>query len=380
MPTPEQAAQIRSLHAEATACRAAGDRAGALQCLKLVSQLSKGELVEPKKKEGGEGGAVGGEKGDEGGVDEAAPSPAPSDSNAGVVSGVKEGGVADADKSTTTAQAQDPPPQESADPEAEQTADAADATDATDDEQRDTWYSYETDEGNKYFYNRRSRQSVWEEPEGMIVQGKDEEEEEEGEKEGEEVRAGAGAGRRKSASPDNIVASIRRRSSAKLELPPAVAPMQALPATEEEAAPPPAPPGGSGEGKWVRCRGVTFGDGTGEDNARQEFFRNSSTGETMWEQPEGWEEAEEEEEEEEGASWEKGEGWMEELENLTPLLSGESPLPALRRLCDLSQSEGTEEEWKEGIGGSDMRLAKILFGIVARGHDPRGKDYSATFG
>ena len=136
-------------------------------------------------------------------------------------------------------------------------------------------------------------------------------------------------------------------------------------------------------GTWERCRGVTFGDGTGADNDAQVFYRNSATGATSWDKPEGYEEDLAELREEAAAeTWERAEDFKVEVGNLTPCLSSSNPLPALQRLCELSQSAGTEEQWIELIAGADesFHLPQLLFNIIAHGHDPAGVDYLPAFG
>ena len=134
---------------------------------------------------------------------------------------------------------------------------------------------------------------------------------------------------------------------------------------------------------WSRHRAATFGDGTGADNDLQVYYKNDGTGETSWATPEEF--ATEEEclrKEAAGGEWERAEDFREEVRNLTPSLGGIDPVPALGRLCDLAQTRGTAEEWREIIGGQDgtFPVPAVLCEILVGGHGREGGGgYSPAF-
>jgi hypothetical protein len=378
--------QIRALHARALEARTSGDRATALDLLNQVKELTS-------KKERIASGELTAE--DVADIEAAsATKKALGDATSGA--GGERNGVA-------------------------ASGSIGDAADKSEDPEE--WLQYETDDGVSYFYNRRSQRSIWTEPEGgIILNGDDFDYEEDG---GGEEAEGAEAGaagesavggeatptaavdtavdkqaetpsasakpqrksitlqdttRRASLSPESILDGMRRRSSGKI---PAFS-LQGVPATEvskSESVPEDDDEGRLTEtdGVWESCAAATFGDGTGDDNDQQVYFRNSVTGETRWEAPEDFG-VEKPRSDLEG-TWEKDDDFKVEVKNMHSCLTSENPLPALHHLCELSQSVGTEEEWIDIISGDDtFAIPKVLFDIVIKGHDPGGLDYDGLSG
>jgi hypothetical protein len=154
---------------------------------------------------------------------------------------------------------------------------------------------------------------------------------------------------------------------------PTPTPPQATPSPPQ---PPSTDPGCAED--WERVRGVTFGDGSGHDNDMQVYYRNTVTGETSWELPDALRSSVEEVIGE-GVEWDgmngRDEDFADEVLGITKILSEARATSLLatqplRRLCELSQTCGREEEWVElieGGRGGDFALVSGVARVVDAG-------------
>ncbi|GMH66575.1 hypothetical protein TL16_g04463 [Triparma laevis f. inornata] len=282
---------------------------------------------------------------------------------------------------------------------------------------REEWYEYQTEEGNSYYVERNSSASVWERPEGVSIKSGEDWDQSGGDTQEETTTTTTTQeeeitttttdlpmGKRLS-DPNVVVANIRRRSSLLQEANLAALqesqtdgdededeePKKSAVTFDETPPTPPAPVEKASSmpnlpphddddeflagGDWVRTRGVTFGDGTGADNEQQEFYRNTITGETSWERPDDLIEAMAMEKPKIGGdvTWNnmnsEPEMFKEEINSITEFLAKKTTVPIkatqpLHRLCELSQTCGSEEDWIEIITVDDFKIVKAVYGTI----------------
>ena len=162
--------------------------------------------------------------------------------------------------------------------------------------------------------------------------------------------------------------------------PPALSEPPALYVGESDAA-----PVSEDASNWERVRSVTYGDGQSEDTEAQVYYKNSTTGETSWDAPQESSEEPAEQVVGKSACWEgmgsSDDDFREEVHGIRSFLSDESTTRVLatqplRRLCELSQNFGSEDEWISFIENGDFALvqgvARVIEGGFLSGKDEVG--------
>lgn len=156
------------------------------------------------------------------------------------------------------------------------------------------WLEYEDDEGRKYYYNEASEETAWEVPEGAIIKNPDEVEEEvpeedQGQSDNNDLQYDDTEPQDASPEPDQEDGNVSMEEQPDETNNEPVVPddtnnketmEQPADATDEPEAP------ADGEIEWIRY----------QDDEGRDYFYNSVTGVTQWEEPEKFMEPPEEEE------------------------------------------------------------------------------------